>query len=160
MTKIELWGLSTWIFIHSLVHNIHINATPLQIRIIYDFIYKICSLLPCDECSHHAIDFLDNIQSYKINSPIHLRHIIYIFHSIVNKRLNKHNISYRECCERYSNMNPHHFRYVFTTFLRTFNTDGNMNLMTDNYQRSLFKKNLYSFVISNSAVINGKIRIF
>ena len=85
----NIWGPSTWIFLHSLVENIDESKFTQSITIIWNEILHISSNLPCIHCSDHAKKLLRTIDSKTIKSKQILRELLYRFHNVVNKKLDK-----------------------------------------------------------------------
>jgi hypothetical protein len=160
MTKIDIWGPATWRFMHTLAHNLNIDSTPTQISIVFGFIYRICCLLPCQDCVNHAKSFLNQLHPGAINTVDRLKHFIYIFHNYVNKRLRSPVFSYADTVNLYENINMNHFYSIVNHWLNTFNTDGNFLLMSENQSRKILKRDIYTFIQNNVKVVDDKPILF
>lgn len=85
----KIWGPSTWIFLHGLVENIDENKFNTSKFIIWNELLYICSNLPCLHCSDHAKKLLRVIDPKTIKSKQILTELLYRFHNVVNKKLEK-----------------------------------------------------------------------
>ena len=153
MSPPEVWGPPIWTFFHKLAENVnesHFNKLKTQL---FSFIKRICSFLPCPECSKDASLFLGKININKIDNKIEFKKLIYIFHNYVNSKKRKpmYNYSNIDVYKKYNMIN------VLNNFIKVYNTHGNMNLLTESFQRKLvitdFKKwflqNIKYFLIFN-----------
>jgi len=153
MSPPEVWGPPIWTFFHKLAENVnenHFNKLKIDL---FSYIKRICSFLPCPECSRDASLFLGKININKIDNKTEFKKLIYIFHNYVNSKK-------RKPMYNYSNINiykKYDMIHVFNNFMRAYNTHGNMNLLTESFQRKLvitdFKKwflqNIKCFLIFN-----------
>lgn len=146
MTKINKWGPSTWDFMHLIAHSIDDNSTVGEINVVYTFIYRICLTLPCPDCVSHAKIFLQEVRFNSLNTAEKLRQFLYMFHNAVNKRLGKRMISYIEVCEKYKNITYNRFFETTNIFYNHFHTRGNFVLMSENYARTLLKRDLQAWI--------------
>jgi len=85
----KIWGPSTWIFLHGLVEKIDENKFINSRFIIWNEIMYICSNMPCLHCSDHAKKLLRVIDPKTIKSKQILKELLYRFHNVVNKKLEK-----------------------------------------------------------------------
>ena len=83
------WGPSVWRLLHTLVSAISDEGFILLKMQIYQIIYKISSLLPCPECTQHALSFMKQIRIESIKTKTDFKNIIYIYHNSVNAKLKK-----------------------------------------------------------------------
>jgi uncharacterized membrane protein YheB (UPF0754 family) len=146
----EKWGPSVWNLFHTLVEKIKEEDYERLGKELFSFIFRVCSVLPCPECSQHAKKFLSGINPKTLKTKDNLKSTMYIFHNFVNKRKHKEIFNF-ENMDKYKNNN---IIEVFNQFVKVYNTKGNMNLLTDSFQRQMvvrdFKKwltiNMSSFV--------------
>jgi hypothetical protein len=155
MSPPEVWGPPIWTFFHKLAENVnesHFNKLKTQL---FSFIKRICSFLPCPECSKDASLFLGKININKIDNKIEFKKMIYIFHNYVNSKKRKPMYNYSNI-DVYKKYNMIH---VFNNFIKVYNTHGNMNLLTESFQRKLlivdlkkwFLQNIKSFLLFNTS---------
>ena len=109
---------------------------------LFGTIKNICSFLPCPECSLHAKHFLSKVNIDKIKTKQDFRSLLYIFHNMVNKKNNKPLYSFSQI-QKYSSVNILH---AFNQLVKVYNTNGNMNLLTDTFHRGLVVKNASAFL--------------
>lgn len=147
----EIWGPPIWTLFHTLAEKIN---EPDYSKIgleLYGFIRQICNYLPCPECSQHATRFLANIKIENVKTKEGLRKILYIFHNAVNVRKKKPLYNF-ENLNIYKSKN---IIYVFNRFISFYKTStGNMNLITDSFQRQLTLKNFKKWFLNNFKSFN------
>jgi len=94
MSPPEIWGPPVWTFFHTLAENINEDGF-LNIKIsLFSFIKRICTYLPCPDCSQHAIHFLAKVNINKIITKNDFKSMLYVFHNTVNKRKKKKMFNY------------------------------------------------------------------
>jgi hypothetical protein len=89
LSDYKSWGNPTWVFLHTMVSKINHQSFHKHKDEIINYIFKICSNLPCPECSTHAIDFLKTVRFNNVSKKEDLIEIMYVFHNQVNKNINK-----------------------------------------------------------------------
>jgi hypothetical protein len=149
----EKWGPPIWTLFHTLIERLnendfHKNNVGLDL---FFFIKRICRYLPCPECSQHASRFLDSVKSESIKSKNDLKKIIYVFHNVVNVRKKKPLYKFEDVAS-YQNKNLVH---IFNRFIQHYKTQGNMNLISDSFQRQMITKNFRVWFIKNFHLFNN-----
>jgi hypothetical protein len=89
MSPPEVWGPPIWTFFHTLAENINEDVFPKIKFSLFHQIKKICTLLPCPDCSQDAIRFLIKVDINKLNTKNDFINMLYVFHNSVNKRKKK-----------------------------------------------------------------------
>ena len=141
----EIWGPPTWTLLHTFAEKINENDYNKLIPQMFGLIKRVCSYLPCPDCSQHATQFLAKIKPEQIATKNDLKNTLYLFHNMVNARRKKP-------LYNYSNMNVYqnlNIVNVFNKFVSVYNTKGNMKLLTESFQRSLIVKDLRKWIIYN-----------
>jgi hypothetical protein len=141
----SLWGPPVWTLFHTLIEKIKEEHYPFLGPQLFHFIKRISSVLPCPECSQHAIQFLSKVNIDLLKTKNDLRNLIYIFHNVVNKKNGKELFYVEKLCV-YKEKN---IIAVYNHFVRVYNTKGNMNLMADAFQRQLLLKDFKRWLMSN-----------
>jgi hypothetical protein len=156
MTKPEIWGPPTWTFFHVLID--HVNETHFESikQHLFMVIKRICTFLPCPECSSHASHFLNKINITAMKSKQQMINTFYIFHNMVNKRKNKN---------LYPFLSLQVYKQIplfiaFHQFLKVYNTKGNMNLLMESFQRQLIIKDVKKWLYSNIHHFHNPQKIF
>ena len=144
------WGPPTWIFIHTLVAKIKDNQFPAIGQQVISHIIQICMFLPCPECSIHAKQFWANVNTKNINTKQDLINLIFVFHNSVNKRRGIRPFRYVDL-QYYNTLN---LIETFNNFARSFNTNGNMKLLTESFHRGRLLQILRVWLMSNLASFN------
>jgi len=128
------WGPPIWTFFHTLAEKINEDKFQELFPLLFNFIRRICGVLPCPECSQHAITFLSKINSSGIKNKDDFRNIIFIFHNSVNQRKNKPAFKIENVSSLYSNIN---IINAYNNFISVFHTKGNMKLLAETFQRKI-----------------------
>jgi len=143
----SIWGPPIWTFLHTLAAKIKEEDYNRLIPELLSLIKRVCSLLPCPECSQHATIFLGKIQLKNISTKKDFINTIYLFHNSVNHRNKKPLYSYSNI-DMYKNYN---FINVFKNFVRVYNTKGNMNMINESFRRDFVIKDLKKWLRKNIA---------
>jgi len=134
----NIWGPPCWNLIHTICEKIKDEHFTLIKNELFNHLIQICHNLPCPECAQHAKISLSTVNFNNIHDKNKLKNIFYVFHNEVNKRKQKKLYKYEDL-EVFKNYN---LIQILNKFLNTFNTNGNMKLLTDNFHRS---RHLYIF---------------
>jgi hypothetical protein len=140
MSPPEIWGPPVWRLFHTMAAQINDERL---IPTIMGHIKRICAYLPCPDCSKHATDFWSRVKSPTTKQE--MIDILYNFHNQVNyiKRKPPHNY---DKIDDYGKIN---LVYAFNDFIRVYNTKGNMNQLTESFQREIIIKNFKLFMVTN-----------
>lgn len=145
MPSPEVWGPPIWTFLHTLAEKIKEDQYNKISIVLLSFIRRICSYLPCPSCSKHATYFLNQLKPDNYKTKADFKTLFFMFHNQVNVRKKKPVFNYSGL-EKYSRMN---LFYAYNQFIRVYNTKGNMNLLTESFQRSLVIKDFKQWFIQN-----------
>ena len=140
-----IWGPPTWTLLHTFAEKINENEFSKLMPQLFGLIRRMCSYLPCPECSQHATLFLSKITPQQISTKIEFKNTMYLFHNMVNVRKKKP-------LYNYGNMNYYqglNIINVFNNFVSVYNTKGNMQLLAESFQRSLIIKDLKKWLVTN-----------
>lgn len=140
------WGPPIWTLFHTLAEKMREDKFS-QIGIpLFHMIRKICTNLPCPDCSQHATQFFSRINMSLIRSKANLRHLLFFFHNQVNKRKNKPPFVF----DNLNNYSRVPLLIAYRNFLSVYKTKGNMKLLADNFQRTIIIKEFDAFLRANS----------
>lgn len=145
MSPPEIWGPPIWTFFHTLAENINEDGFSNIKFSLFSYIKRICTYLPCPDCSHHASRFLAKININKISSKNDFKNMLYVFHNTVNKRKRKPFFNHQNL-EKYKNYNVGN---TFNNFVSVYHTKGNMNLIAESFQRKILLSELKTWLIKN-----------
>ena len=81
------WGNTTWAFLHTFVEKLNPRVCESNADIILQLIIKICTNLPCPDCSNHAKRFFNKVDLRQINTHDRFKYMLWMFHNSVNRRL-------------------------------------------------------------------------
>lgn len=139
------WGPPIWNFLHTMAAKIKEEKFSDTFGNLFFFIQKICTNLPCPECSQHAKLFLGRIVLKKVSTKNDLINLLFIFHNSVNHRKMKP-VFPIEDVKKYSQNSLIH---SYNQFITAFNTKGNMKLLADSFQRKLILQELKKWFVQN-----------
>jgi len=139
------WGPPTWILFHCLAEKIKEDKFSEVGPQLFSMIKRVCSSLPCPECSQHATQFLSRVNFSLIKTKTDFKNLLYIFHNIVNK------IKYKQLfnvldLSKYSTTN---LIVAFNNFVNVYHTRGNMKLLAESFQRKLVIKDFRNWFMNN-----------
>ncbi len=157
MSPPEVWGPPVWALLHTLAEKL--NESHIQHRVIkgdlFKFIKRICAFLPCPECSKDATLFLNRVKPSDIQTKQQLINMLYLFHNHVNVKKRKGLFNY-ENLNQYKTQN---IIYVLNNFANAYNTNGNMKLLSDSFQRKRILSDFKNWILTNnSGFINEPVR--
>lgn len=139
------WGPPVWTLFHTLAEKINEESYPLIGNQIFYMIYKICSCLPCPDCSGHATKFLGKINMAALKTKTDLKNILYVFHNVVNVRKGKPTFP-TALLNGYEKRN---LGKVYNNFISVYNTRGNMQLLAESFQRQRVIKEFKGWITNN-----------
>ena len=139
------WGKPIWHLFHVLAEKIKEDKYSVLYRELFSQIYQISSLQPCNDCATHAKHFLSKIKVDNLKTKNDLQNMLFVFHNSVNTRTKSPLFKY-EKLEMYKSMN---IIMAFNDFSKNFHTNGNMNLITENFHRKQFLINFRKWLMQN-----------
>jgi len=142
----QTWGPITWTFFHTIIEKLNEDTMTTTVgKELFMYFKKICTLLPCPECSGHATNFLNKVNISNINKKEDLREIMFTFHNFVNKRKHKP-IFKKEDLVIYETKN---LITCYNNFIIVFQSNGYMKLMGDTMHRNILLGKLKHWVYNN-----------
>lgn len=140
------WGPPIWSFFHTLAEKITPDRFQQVFPPLFNFIFRICRVLPCPECSEHAVQFLSKINPAGVRNKEDFRNIMFIFHNVVNRRKNKPPFNPANLTNVYGNKN---IAVEYNNFVSVFHTKGNMKLLAETFQRKLVLTDFRRWFVNN-----------
>jgi hypothetical protein len=140
------WGPPIWSFFHTLAEKINPGNFQEVFPQLFDFIFRICRVLPCPECSQHAVNFLSKVNPEGVRNKDDFRNIMCIFHNVVNRRKNKPPFNYLNLKNVHGNKN---ILTEYNNFVNVFHTKGNMKLLAETFQRRLVLRDFRKWFLNN-----------
>jgi hypothetical protein len=141
MSPPEVWGPAVWTLIHTLSEKVSEQAYPFIKGQLFAQIKRICGFLPCPECSADATNFLAKININDLKTKVEFRNTFYLFHNWVNVKKRKPLFNYSKLAA-YNNYGIVH---VINNFISKYNTNGNMKLLSESFQRKLIVSDFKSW---------------
>jgi hypothetical protein len=141
------WGPPIWTLFHTIIEHIPEKEFSSVGPVLYDYISRICSLLPCPECQTHAKNYLSRC---KINTSCKtiMREFMHKFHNMVNKHKN-----IKECpitiLDQYNDMS---LADVYNKFIKVFSSRGNIRMLADTMHRNMLIQEITSWLIANKHI--------
>ena len=139
MSPPEIWGPPTWTFFHVLAEKINENAYPTVAPTLFALLKRICSFLPCPDCSNHAKIYLDKMNFNTIQTKNDFKNMLFIFHNFVNTRKSFPLFSLDELNSKYVLANTVNiFNSFFNYYLAKSGTPK--MIANDMFRRRIFTK--------------------
>lgn len=151
MVSPNIWGPPIWIFFHTLTVKLKEEGYDKIGKILFSYIKRICTLLPCQECSLHSRMFFAKIKDNTVNSKHNLINSIYLFHNTVNQRKQKQLYKYEDIVPTYTKKN---LIEVYNNFARVYNTKGNLNQINESFHRQRLLFEFKKWLMSNMSSFN------
>jgi len=141
------WGPPIWIFFHTLAEKINPDNFGEVFPSLFNFITRICRVLPCPDCSQHATMFLSKVNPAGVRDKNDFKNIMFIFHNVVNRRKNKPAFDINSVETTYKNSNV---ILAYNNFVSVFHTRGNMKLLAESFQRKLVLGDFRKWFLQNA----------
>ena len=146
MTNNTFWGPITWTFFHTFIEKIKDTEYDKEKEKLLGFFKKICSNLPCPDCTAHALSYIKDLQLKHITKKNDFKKVIFNFHNLVNVKLGKKKEKI-EILENYKSVNT---LKVFYEFISIFSKPVHNNrLMMESLNRNFLMKELTEYLRKN-----------
>lgn len=145
MSSPSVWGPPIWILFHTMAEKINEEVFNKIIVELFNWIKRICAYLPCPDCSKHASHFLAKINRNQISNKTDFKNMLYIFHNVVNTRKTKPLFNSADMV----NYSKNNVIIAYNNFASVYNTKGNMQLLTESFQRQLIIKDFKQWIMNN-----------
>lgn len=141
----NIWGPPIWTLFHTMAEKINDEGFNKISSEMFHWIKRIAAYLPCPDCSQHATTFLSTITPNKISTKNDFKNMLYVFHNMVNNKKNKSLFNYSEIVKYKDN----NIITTYNNFSKVYNTKGNMNLLTESFQRQMIIKDFRQWIMKN-----------
>lgn len=139
------WGPPIWMLFHSLAEKIKEEKFSEVGPQLFSMIKKVCTALPCPDCSMHATAFMSRVNFSTVSTKTEFKHMLYIFHNVVNRRKNKPLFNVLGL----TNYSTTNLVIAFNNFVSVYQTRGNMKLLADSFQRNLIVRDFRKWFMAN-----------
>lgn len=141
------WGEPFWNLFHVLAEKVKESEFQ-RIRVdLLNFIYLVCSNLPCPDCTSHAVHYLNGINFNAITSKEELKNMLFHFHNSVNARKGYPLFPRNELENKYSSGNTN---VIIETFLYHFKSRPySVRLFMDTLHRDRVMKRIVAWFETN-----------
>jgi hypothetical protein len=146
MSPPEVWGPAVWTLFHTLIEKLNPDLYPQVKDSLFNIILRICNFLPCPECSRDASNFLAKTNLKDLKTKTEFKNMLYLFHNYVNAKKRKQLYNYSNM-NKYANLN---LLNVINNFIKKYSTKGNMNLITESFQRTLVIQDFIKWIKTHS----------
>jgi len=145
MPPLAVWGPPIWNLIHTLAEKIKDDQYPLLGQQLTNHIIRICSYLPCPDCSSHAKTFFSKSPKNAFLTKKHFKESMFVLHNVVNRRKQKvvHNMDVLDIYK------SHNVIRAYNKFAMVYNTKGNMKLLTDTFQRQMIIRDFKRWLLTH-----------
>ena len=142
-----VWGPPIWTLFHTIIEHTNDADFSKAGPVLFIFIRRICSLLPCPECQAHAKGYLANLH-IDMKSKDAVRTFIYKFHNAVNryKKLPEPPI---DILTQYQEKG---LADAYNAFVVAFSSRGSVRLLTDTMHRTMLIRDFKSWLITNTSM--------
>jgi hypothetical protein len=141
----EIWGPPVWCLFHTLAEKVNEDEFKKLFPQMFHFVTRISAYLPCPDCANHATQHFSKIKPQQITCKKDFKNMLYIFHNMVNTRKKKPLYNYADM-EKYKNMN---IVQVYNRFTSVYHTKGNMQMLSDSFQRQFIVKDFRKWMLNN-----------
>jgi hypothetical protein len=142
------WANPTWFFFHTLIEQMHPNHYLLVKEEVMMHLKRICSMLPCPECAHHATNYMNRVSTPSTKEDCKM--MLYIFHNSVNVRTNKPLYDFGDM-SMYSRVN---FAVCYQLFRQQFlKKTNNPKMFLESMGRTRYINELDTWLVNNRLLI-------
>ena len=120
----KVWGTPTWYFLHTFIEQMKEECYTRNRKEVFEIIQRICTNLPCQDCSAHARQYWKRLTANNFHTKDHMKQFLFAFHNNVNNRLGKP-IFQNYDMYKSGRLEPiyQQFRHIYTTnrgFIKNF----------------------------------------
>jgi hypothetical protein len=141
------WGPPIWTLFHTIIEHASEKEFAQVGPNLYDYITRICALLPCPECQAHAKKYLSN-QRINTTSKTILREFVHKFHNMVNRHKNRDEPPITILLQ----YNDKSLSEVYNNFTTVFSSRGNIRMFADTMQRTMLMRDFKGWLLVNKHV--------
>jgi len=150
MVSKSVWGPCVWILFHTLSYKVVPSDFELLKFELIQYIQRICSNLPCPECTQHATEYMkqNSRRISAINTKEHLQEFLVDFHNSVNVRKGKPVFTYEQAENKYKLAKTGTvIQYFFQIYGEKSN--GNLKMITNGFQKQILLSEFSAWIINN-----------
>ena len=141
------WGPPIWTLFHTIIEHASEEEFAQVGQNLYNYISRICYLLPCPECQTHAKKYLSN-QRVDTTSKTILREFVHKFHNMVNRH-KKRDEPPITILLQYKDKN---LAEVYNNFTTVFSSRGNIRMLADTMQRNMLMREFKGWLLVNKHI--------
>lgn len=141
MSPPEVWGPAVWKLFHTLAQKVNEEAYLVMGRSIFDMIVRICKFLPCPDCARDASNFLGKVKVNTLKTKEDLKNVLFVFHNWVNAKKHKPAFAYSKLAVYDDAI----LGQVVQNFYANYHTKGNMQMLSETFQRTFVLKDFNSW---------------
>jgi hypothetical protein len=150
MVSKSVWGPCIWYLFHTLAYKIVPSEfTNIKNELIV-YIQRICSNLPCPECTQHATEYMkQNARRISLlANKEQFQEFMVDFHNVVNVRKGKPVFTYQQAEEKYKLAKT---SQVIQYFFRIYGekSNGNLRLLTNSFHKQILLSDFSAWIVTN-----------
>lgn len=151
MVSKSIWGPCVWYLFHTLAYKAvpgdfaEIKADLIQ------YIQRICSNLPCPECTQHATEYMSKNSRVlaQITTKEQLHYFLVDFHNVVNVRKQKQPFTYEQANEKYKRAKTADVVQYFFKIYGERSSGGNLKMFTNGFHKQLLLSDFSAWMVRN-----------
>ena len=150
MVSKSVWGPCVWILFHTLAFKIVPADFSSKKTDLINYIQRICSNLPCPECTQHAMEYMkQNLRRIDaITTKEQLQEFLVDFHNAVNVRKGKPAFTYKQAEDKYRLAKTSQvIQYFFQIYAEK--TNGNLKMFTNGFQKQILLSEFSAWIVNN-----------
>lgn len=138
------WGTPTWYFFHTLAEQANEDFFQSNRNIFFNIFKRICSCLPCDECTQHATQYIKRINFNAIQTKEDFKQMLFTFHNTVNARTGKPQFTNFDMYKSFR------LKQTYIYFKQEYNRNRvNNRRFSDTMFRNILTKDIDKFLTEN-----------
>ena len=152
MVSKSVWGPCVWYLFHTLAYKAVPEDFPKIKTELIQYIQRICSNLPCPECTQHATIYMtqNSRKIAAIQTKEQLQYFLIDFHNAVNVRKGKPAFTYEQSQEKYKLAKTSDVVQYFFKIYGDRNNGGNIKMFANNgFHKQILLSEFSAWMVHN-----------
>ena len=150
-TKKE-WGNATWYLFHTLSFKMKDEHFDELKNDFLNICTRICTTLPCPDCSYHATEVMRNVKRENIKTKKDLQLFFFDFHNSVNRRIKKPVFNEDQMFMYHTAITKN---IVFNYITIMSKNQNNIKLLSNSFHRDMTMNHFKKWITHNSNKFNA-----
>ena len=158
MVSKSIWGPCVWYLFHTLAYKVVPSDFPEIKSELIQFIQRICSNLPCPECTQHATQYMNqNTRKLSaIQTKEQLQYFLIDFHNAVNVRKGKPVFTYEQAADKYKLAKTSDVVQYFFRIYGDKGHGGNIKMFANNgFHKQILMSEFSAWMVRNYGKFYG-----